>query len=535
MEIPPDPLGDPRLTQAAASLDRNDADGAMSPLAVRIGEHPHDAHALNATADRLKRSGRYGESEALLVRALAAAPRFAEARFNLALVLHRQDRFEAALIEVERLLADEPTKLAYLSLKAAVLVRLARYEAAIDIYGAMLARAPVNARGWMRYGHVLRTVGRSADCIAAYRQAINHEPSLAEAWWSLANLKTYRFRPGDVPAMRAALNRADLRSEDRFYFHIALGKALEDDQQYRSAFDHYASGNALRRAQVRWDADGNRAHVAACERVLTEGFFAERQGVGWKAVDPIFIVGLPRSGSTLIEQILASHSQVEGTRELPDVTTMARELGESLPGTKAARYLDALTALSAGQVEALGRTYLDRTRIHRKTDKPRFIDKMPNNFNFTGLIHLMLPNATIIDARRHPMATCFSAWKQAFASGQTFTYDLEELGRYYRDYVDLMAHFDRVLPGRVLRVNYENLVADTSGEVLRILAHCGLAFEPGCLAFYENARPVRTASSEQVRQPISTDGLDHWRRFEPWLRDLQAQLGPVPVNCGNVL
>jgi tetratricopeptide (TPR) repeat protein len=519
METPHAPHDDPRPTQAVASPDGNAPNDAVA--------HPDDADALNAMATLMRRSGRLREAEATLVRALAADPKVEEARFNLALVLHRQEKFEAALIEVERLLADEPDKQAYLRLKATVLVQLARYEAAIGVYDAMLARAPINPRGWIRYGHVLRTVGRSADCIAAYRQAATLEPSFGEAWWSLANLKTFRFRPDDVAVMETALSRSDLRGEDRFYFHIALGKAAEDDRQYRFAFEHYASGNAIRRAQVRWDAEGNREHVAECRRLLTESFFADRHGVGCKAADPIFIVGLPRSGSTLIEQILASHSQVEGTMELPDIEAIAWRLGEMFPGKGAAGYLSALAALSPARIAALGRTYLERTRIHRKTDRPRYIDKMPNNFNFIALIHLMLPNATIIDARRHPMATCFSAWKQPFGKGQTFTYDLRELGRYYRDYLDLTAHFDRVLPGRVLRVNHEDLVADTRGEVLRILRHCGLEFEPGCLSFHENPRPVRTASSEQVRQPITTEGIDHWRHFESWLGDLKAELEPA--------
>ncbi len=527
----PPPSRDPRLLRAADALAKNRLDEAEPALAAWIAEHPADPYALRMMAELLGRLGRYRESEKLLARALVIAPGFDAARFNYALILHRQSKSEAALAEIERLLANAPGHPGYRNLKAAMLARLGDYAGAIAIYDRLLAEFPQNPRGHMSHGHALKTMGRSSDCIVAYRTAVAQAPTLGEAWWSLANLKTYRFDAADLAAMRAALATPDISDDDRLHLDFALGKALEDARAYEASFAHYAAGNRLRRRQLKWDGAANRAHVEANERLFTPKFFAARQDDngpwGCPAPDPIFVVGLPRSGSTLIEQILASHSQVEGTMELPDVAAIARGLSDLAAGDSPLVYLEALAAAGPEALAALGQDYLARTRIQRKTGRPRFIDKMPNNFAYTGLIHLMLPNAIIIDARRHPLATCFSAWKQHFARGQSFTYDLVELGDYYADYVRLMAHFDAALPGRVLRVDHEALVADTEGQVRRMLAHCGLDYEPACLEFHRNQRPVRTASSEQVRQPISTAGLDQWKHFEPWLGDLKATLTEI--------
>jgi tetratricopeptide (TPR) repeat protein len=518
------PSRDPRLMNAGAALAQNRLEVAEPALKAWLQQYPDDPYALRMLAEVHGRMLRYRESEALLARALEIAPDFDAARFNHALILHRLSQSEAALAQIAVLLERTPGNPSYRNLKAAVLARIGDYVAAIAIYAELLAESPDNPRAWMSYGHALKTVGRTADCIAAYRRAVEQAPTLGEAWWSLANLKTLRFTPADVAAMTAALAMPGLSDEDRLHLDFALGKALEDAGQYEGSFEHYSQGNRLRRSQVRWDADANHDHFVAAERLFTREFFAARAGQGYLDDDPVFVVGLPRSGSTLIEQILASHSQVEGTMELPDIAAIARGLGDRQAG--AAAYLDALADCSPMALRAMGEDYLERTRIQRKTDAPRFVDKMPNNFAFVGLIHLILPNAVIIDARRHAMATCFSAWKQHFARGQAFTYDLGELGRYYVDYVRLMAHFDDVLPGRVLRVRHEALVGDTETQVRRLLGHCRLDFEPGCLAFHENTRPVRTASSEQVRQPIYTDGLEQWRHFAPWLGDLKATLGP---------
>jgi tetratricopeptide (TPR) repeat protein len=327
--------------------------------------------------------------------------------------------------------------------------------------------------------------------------------------------------------MRAQLARGDLAAADRYHYHFALGKALEDQGSWEEAFRHYEQGNRLRRSQISYDAEGNASHVARSKALFSRMFFAERAGFGSDAPDAIFIVGLPRSGSTLLEQILSSHSAVEGTMELPDVISIARVLGERKNRSQESKYPDVLATLGAAEFRALGERYIEQTRIQRKTNAPFFIDKMPNNFAHLGLIHLMLPRAKIIDARRHPLGCCFSAFKQHFARGQSFTYDLAELGRYYRDYVELMSHFDEVLPGRVHRVIYERMIDDTEIETRRLLEYCGLPFEEGCLRFYENERAVRTASSEQVRQPIYREAIDHWRHFEPWLDPLREALGPV--------
>ncbi|KPF75268.1 hypothetical protein IP88_07270 [alpha proteobacterium AAP81b] len=529
----PPPSRDPRLIAAGAALARNDLDKADPLLKAWLVEHPDDIYALRMLAELFGRLGRYRESEALLARALRVAPAFNAARFNYALVLHRQSKTEAALVEIDRLLAAEPGHPGYRNLQAAMCARLGDYAQAIDIYTALLAEYPDNPRGHMSFGHALKTVGRRAECEAAYRTAVARAPTLGEAWWSLANLKTFRFTDADLAAIRAALAGTDLAPEDRLHLDFALGKALEDRGDYAVSFDHYAAGNRLRRRMIKWDDAANHAHVLASERLFPREVFEARAGQGCPARDPIFVVGLPRSGSTLIEQILASHSQVEGTMELPDLAQIARGLADQAiaraggnGGHDPIVYLDELAAAPPEALAAMGETYLARTRVHRKTDRPFFIDKMPNNFALIALIQLTLPNAIIIDARRHAMATCFSAWKQHFARGQTFTYDLVELGRYYRDYVRLMDHFDRVLPGRVLRVWHETLVTDTEAEVRRILDHCGLAFEPGALDFHRNTRPVRTASSEQVRQPIFTEGLEQWRHYAPFLDDLKATLGP---------
>jgi hypothetical protein len=327
--------------------------------------------------------------------------------------------------------------------------------------------------------------------------------------------------------MEAALVDPALTDDDRLHLLFSLGKAYEDAAAYALAFQRYDAGNALRRASLDYDAEETSGHVARCKALFSRSFFAARAGQGSPRPDPIFIVGLPRSGSTLVEQILASHSQVEGTQELPDVEVMAARLGGDARRASEGAYPDILAVLSPLELTALGEEYLRRAKIHRKTGAPVFVDKMPNNFAHIGLIQLMLPNAKIIDVRRHPVGCCFSAFKQHFAMGQPFTYGLGDLARYYGDYVELMAHFDEVLPGRVHRVIYEQLVAEPEVEVRRLLAHCGLPFEESCLRFYENDRAVRTASSEQVRRPIFTEAMEHWRHFQPWLGPLMRDLAPV--------
>ncbi len=516
---------DPRLLQAAEALADNRLPDAEALLRDWLKQHPTDVAAIRMLAELAVRVGRTEEALHLLERCLELAPGFREARQHYALVLHRDQQSQPALAQLDILLGDDAGNPGCRTLKAAILCRLGEYDDGIALYEAILSEYPNNPRVWMSHGHALKTAGSQDEAIAAYRRSIALDPGFGEAYWSLANLKTFRFGDDQIAAMRAQLARTDLVAEHRFHFDFALGKALEDRAEYTDSFAHYAAGNALRLQTMPYRAGETSARVARAKHTYTREFFAERAGCGDPAADPIFIVGLPRSGSTLIEQILSSHSAVEGTMELPEIIAMTRALRRG--AETAASYHEVLAELPADAFAELGQQYLNRTRVQRKTDAPRFIDKMPNNFLHLGLIQLMLPNAKIIDARRHPLACCFSGFKQHFARGQNFSYSLDDLGRYYRDYVELMLHIDQTLPGRVHRVIYEQMVDDTEAEVRRLLDYCGLPFEDGCLRFFENDRPVRTASSEQVRRPINRDGIDQWRHYAPWLDPLKAALGPV--------
>ena len=489
---------------------------AEDRLRAHLLRTPSDAEALRLMADLFLRQGRFSDAETLLVTALQIEPTHSGARYALADALFRQQKAPAAIGHLQALLAREPGDLAYRNLMAACYGLIGETSLSVDEYEALAADAPAQAKIWLNLGHALRAVGRRDETMAAYRRCIALAPSVGEPYWSLANLKTAAFSPDEEAAMTALLARSDPTPEDRLHLNYALGKALEDRGAFAEAFTHYARGAALRASA--YDPEQTNRLVARSKALFTRDAMAARAGGGSPSNAPIFIVGLPRAGSTLIEQILASHSQVEGTMELPEIRFTAEGLTP---------YPDAALAMSATERLRLGEAYIERTRIYRKSGKPRFVDKMPNNFQHVGLIDLILPNATIIDARRHPMGSCFSAFKQHFAQGQDFSYDLTALGRYYRDYVALMAHFDAVLPGRVHRVIYEDMVEDTEGEIRHLLDHCGLEFEPGCLEFHRNSRAVRTVSSEQVRRPIFRDGLEQWRNFEPWLDPLKTALGPA--------
>ena len=512
------PVYDPRLVRAALAMNENRLNEAEPLLRALLKEDPFEVRAIRLFAELAGRIGRYGDAENLLRRAIELAPQFTPARANLALVLYRTNRAGEALEELAKVTAEDPDNIGNANLQAAAYGRIGEFDEALALYELVLREAPNQPRVWMSYGHMLKTVGRQADGIAAYRRALDLTPSLGEAWWSLANLKTVRFSDEDLEAMRAALGDPAISAEDRWHVEFALGKALEDRGTAADAFRHYAAGNALRRKRIPYKADDTQAQVDRVIAVATPALFAGLENAGCPAPDPIFVLGMPRSGSTLVEQILASHSEVEGTSELADIALLSREV---------AGYPAGLGALSAQQARALGEAYLERTRIQRHTARPLFIDKMPNNWVHVPLIRLVLPNAKIVDARRHPLACCFSNFKQHFARGQGFSYDLEDMGRYYRDYVRLMAHLDRVLPGHVHRVVYERMVEDTEAEVRALLDFCGLPFEEACLAFHRTERAVRTASSEQVRQPIYRDGTEAWKPFEPWLDPLKAALGPV--------
>ena len=507
----------PRLVEAAIALHDNKLDVAERLLKPHLKEDPFDVRAIRMLAELAARIGRLNDSETLLRRALEIAPNFNPARANLAMVLGRLGRPAEALELLDELFEAEPEAIANLNLKAATLGRLGEFEDAIGLYEQVIERVPNQPRVWLSYGHILKTVGRQPEGIAAYRKSLELKPTAGEAWWSLANLKTVRFTEDDIATMQQALTSPELKDDDRFQLEFALGKAFHDAGRSEEAFAHYSAGNALRRT---YHPFRQRELTQLVDRSIAL-FTTEvlMQPGGCQAPDPIFIVGMPRAGSTLVEQILSSHSQVEGTSELPDMPAVARD---------ERRYPAGVVDLNADERRIAGETYLNRASIQRRTERPFFVDKLPNNWMFVPFIHLVLPNAKIIDARRHPLGCCMSNYRQHFARGQDFTYDLEDLGHYYADYVRLMAHVDAQLPGRVHRVIYERMVDDTEAEVRRLLDYCGLEFEPSCLAFYETERAVRTASSEQVRQPIYRDATDEWRRYE-------AHLGPLKEALGLVL
>ena len=495
----------PRLIEAALALHDNRLADAEPLLRAHLKEDPFDAAAMRMLAELAGRIGRYKDAETLLRRALEVSPAFHAARANLAIVLYRLNRPMDAIAELDLLLEEEPDHAGHANLKAAALGRVGGFDDAISLYEAVLKTAPDQPRVWMSYGHMLKTVGRQADGIAAYRRAVAITPTLGEAWWSLANLKTLVFTDADIAAMEAALAHPELSDEDHFHLDFALGKASEDRGVAEAAFAHYAAGNALRRTKLVYAAAETTAFVDRSIATFDAEYFADRTEQGCAAPDPIFILGMPRAGSTLIEQILSSHPLVEGTSELPDMPALARKVADYPAGT---------ADLDAATLRQMGEDYLARAAVQRRTDRPFFIDKLPNNWAHVPLILSILPNARIIDARRHPLGCCFSNFKQHFARGQAFSYALDDMGHYYRDYVRLMAHIDAVAPGRVYRVLYERMVADTETEVRALLAACGLAFDPACLAFYETQRSVRTASSEQVRQPIFQEGTRAWQAFD---------------------
>ncbi|MEQ6334480.1 sulfotransferase [Sphingobium sp. MK2] len=519
------------LLEAAIAMNEGRLDEAAAILDARLVRLPDDPATIRLLGEVHWRRGDMSAALMLVERAVTIAPGFDLARDFLIRLLLQNNRLTDALTHAEILVQSPLDNPGYALLRASVLVRLGDQAQAAAIYQGLLARKPDQPQLWQNLGHALKTLGRQADAIHAYRQAVQYQPTMGEAWWSLANLKTVKLDAQDVAAMEQALATLALdaatKSEDIFHLHFSLGKAYEDARDYAASFDHYDRGNRLRRTLLTYDADEFAAEVKAASCCFTTTFFMQMGKSGCPASDPIFIVGLPRSGSTLVEQILSSHSRVEGTMELPEMMIIASRLQSRVDEGEFPDFATMIAALTPADRQRLGEEYIDRTRVHRQSDRPHFIDKMPNNWQNVGLIRLILPNAKIIDARRHPMGCCFSGWKQHFARGQAFTYDLGEIGRYYRDYVALMAGFDAAAPGHVHRVHYEHMVADTPGEVKRLLDYLGLPFEEACLAFWRTERAVRTASSEQVRRPIFTDGVDHWRHFAPWLGPLEKALGPV--------
>jgi len=426
-----------------------------------------------------------------------------------------------------KLLRVDPDNRIYRTTYATVCTGFGDYERALPLYRELVSVIPRDPELHLSIGHALKTQGKTAEAIEAYRAAARVKPSFGDAYWSLANLKTYRFTDEELARMRAGEAAPSTQLADRYHLCFALGKALEDRAQYAESFACYERGNALKKTECRYRPEISERNTRLQKAVCTAEFFAARASFGCESDAPIFIVGLPRSGSTLVEQILASHQTVEGTMELADIPRMVQDLQGRDREQGEPRYPAVLAQLSTGDCRRLGEKYLADTRVYR-VGEPFFIDKMPNNFRHLGLIHLILPKARIIDARREPMACCFSNFKQLYASGQQFTYSLEDIGRYYRSYVELMAHWEAVMPGSILRVQHEEVVADLEGNVRRILEFCGLEFEPACVEFHKTVRSVHSASSEQVRRPIYKQSLDQWRHFEPWLGPLKSALGNLP-------
>jgi tetratricopeptide (TPR) repeat protein len=515
----------PDLADAYAVFDQGRMETAESLVRRRLQQGTNEVAAFTLLSAIAARRGDDLSEDASLNEVLARAPCDNAAREQLVRLMIRQGRSEDALPLIERMLAAEPENSAYRVLKMLALQAAERAPEALSVITQMVADHPDNPEFWLLAGNQQRYSGHPREAIEAYLRAIALRQQFGMAYWALSNFETFRFTQHDIEVMQRQAMLAS-GADDRVGLQFALGRALEERGEFARSFACYERGNELARTLFNYDAKATTAFVQRFRGTFTRGFFAERECWGDTASEPIFIVGLPRSGSTLIEQILASHSQVEGTRELPYIPTIARELAG--PPETAARYPENLASLDKSRVEALALRYLASAQKHRLLGKLRFVDKMHGNFASLGLIHLMFPRAAIIDSRRHPMASGFACYKQLFNAGMNFAYDLAELGLYYRDYAGLMNHVDSVLPRRVYRLHYERLVTDTEGEVRRLLDYCGLPFEPQCLRFHENRRVAQTISSEQVQRPIYSEALEHWRHFEPWLQPLRAALGDLP-------
>jgi tetratricopeptide (TPR) repeat protein len=516
----------PAVIAATGYLSDGDISQAENIIRPYLLQHPQDVEAMRILARIALEFDVLHDADFLLEAVIELAPDYRAARYDYARALLRRHRHQAALEQLDILLKDEPENRMYRTTYATTWVGLGDHEKALTLYQELLEGAPNTADLHLSVAHTLKTLGRTDESIAEYRRAAAARPHFGDAYWSLANLKTYRFTDEEIDRMIASESDPDIDLMDRYHMCFAIGKALEDREDYARSFEYYERGNALKKSESDYMPELVEKNTADQKAVCTAEFFATRKGWGCPDPSPIFVVGLPRSGSTLLEQILASHSMVEGTMELSDIATAVVDLEGRNRDASNRRYPRVLAELTEADCARIGEKYIADTRVYR-TDKPFFIDKMPNNFRHIGLIHLMFPNAKIIDARREPMACCFSNFKQLFAAGQEFTYGIEDIARYYRTYIELMDHWEAVLPGRVLRIQHEDVVDNLESNVRRILDYCGLPFEDNCLEFHKTKRSVRTASSEQVRRPIFRDGLDQWRHFEPWLAPLKAALGDL--------
>jgi tetratricopeptide (TPR) repeat protein len=485
---------------------------------------PHHVEGMRLLADIGMRLGVLDDAEFLLESALLFEPDNTQVRMNYVQALRKRQKFQQALEQAKYLLERSPKNPQFQSLFGVESMQTGDYDAAHAAFDDVLKTIPGDPITLTTKGHAYKTCGDYDAAVNSYHAALQSQPRHGDAYYSLANLKVYSFGENEIDDMATLERSENLPHADRVYVCFALGKAYEDQGKYDKSFEFYERGNGLKKTQSRYDAEQMSADLKATRDVCTAELFRRNAGSGHDAPDPIFVVGLPRSGSTLLEQILSSHPQIDGTLELPNILSLSQRLRRRGRQSEHSDFPQILAELAADELEEFGKQYIDDTRIYRQT-APFFVDKMPNNFRHIGLINLILPNAKIIDARRHPMACCFSGFKQLFAEGQEFSYGLEDVGRYYRDYVDLMNHWDEVLPGKVLRVQYEDVVADIDTQVRRILEYCGLPFADECINFHQTDRSVRTPSSEQVRQPIYKSGLAQWRHFEPWLGPLKEALG----------
>jgi tetratricopeptide (TPR) repeat protein len=518
-------LPERHLSEAAALIALRRHGQAGKLLREYLKSHSQDVRALHLLADNMARQNRIGEALGVLARAIAAEPGLPAPRYAFAELLLKANKPQDARAEADTLLADEPANPMFRKLKATTLEALEDHDAAAAVWRALTDDYPDEIELWLRYGHALRAKGAADEAIAAYRKAIEFAPGLGAAWWALADMKTFSFEEADILAMESQQHSAP--PSERARLHFALGKAYGDLAQYDTSFVHYAKANALQRQTLHHDAEVLSSYVARCKRVFTPALLRERAGLGCRNGDPIFVVGMARAGSTLVEQILASHSQIEGTRELTDLAALSRHIQAELGSSVGTDYPQVLAMLDGATLESLGERYVQTTRAHRKTGRSRFTDKMGPNFVHVGLIKLILPNAKIVDVRRHPLACGFSIFAQLFPRGENHAYRLADIGRLYRDYVDLMAHFDRAAPGAVHRVLYEALVADPESQIRRLLDYLGLPFEAACLDFHKTERVVTTVSAEQVRRPLYREALEQWRHYELWLGPLKEALGPV--------
>lgn len=518
-----------RLREAARLAESGDTGSALELLRTHLKQRPRDAHALHLLAGLVRSQGRSGQAFALWQRASEAAPNFAPARLSYADALLDSNRPDDALLQLEAVPEREPPDPDHLALKARTLEALDDVLGAADLWRRLLDDEPENTEYLTRYAWVLRALGRSDESVAVYRSVIALQPGFGGAWWNLADIKTFRFTETDIAVMEDLVEHAGNASDDRTCLHFALGKAYGDRTNYSKSFDHYARGNALQRLAVEHDPEILTAYVSRATKVFSPDLFGRFAGSGSASCAPIFIVGMMRSGSTLVEQILASHSQIEGTRELAEISALSQDLQRSAAQRRLA-YPELLEQLEPDVLRQLAEQYLENTLMRRKLGRPRFIDKMGANFAHLGLIHLLFPGAKIVDVRRHPLACGFSIFAQYFPKGQNNTWRLSDIGRTYRDYVTLTDHFDRVLPGRVHRVFYEHLVATPEAEIRRLLEYLEIPFEGECLEFHRTERAVATISAEQVRQPLYRMAVEHWRNYEPWLAPLKAALGPALEN-----